>query len=88
MKSAESKNSIIADKIEAVKKSEENRLKILNNRLEMSATDPLITYREAAALVGCHEKTIIRWVRSGKLPVVKISSKTHRVKMSELEKML
>jgi len=39
-----------------------------------------LSIKEAASLIGVHDDTIRRWIKSGKLSVVKTAGGHHRVK--------
>ncbi len=47
----------------------------------------LLTIKEAAEMVGCHESTIRNWIKSGVIESLKIGGK-RRFKKSVIEKIL
>ena len=48
-------------------------------------TGPLITARQLAELLGVSTETCLRWVRSGKLPAIRLPSGAIRFREDELE---
>lgn len=49
------------------------------------AMEKLYTVREAADLIGCHPKTIFRFIREGRLTAVKIGPKSTRISYISLK---
>lgn len=49
------------------------------------APEKLYTVKEAAELLGCHPKSIFRYIREGRLEAVKIGSKSTRIPSSALK---
>jgi excisionase family DNA binding protein len=45
----------------------------------------LLTIREAAKHLRVHRKTLERWIRQGELPVIRLNSRTFRLRQTELE---
>lgn len=45
----------------------------------------MYTYKEIAKMFGVCTKTVMNWVRDGKLKVVKLSQRTVRITEEELE---
>jgi excisionase family DNA binding protein len=45
-----------------------------------------ITPSQAAALLGKSERTIVRWIKLGKLPAHQLKDKSYRVKTEDLER--
>ena len=50
--------------------------------------DRLLTFKDAAAMLSVHEKTVWGMARNGKLNVVAISAKGRRVRLSEIRKLM
>lgn len=50
--------------------------------------DKLLTTKQAAAILGCHPKTLLGYGLSGRLHPVRRSSRLIRWRQSEIEKML
>ncbi len=50
--------------------------------------DRLLTFKETAAMLSVHEKTVWSMARSGKFNVVAISAKGRRVRLSEIRKLM
>ena len=50
--------------------------------------DKLLNTRQAAAVLGCHPKTLLRYGLSGRLHPVRRSKRLLRWRQSEIEKML
>jgi excisionase family DNA binding protein len=51
-------------------------------------SDRLLTTREVAERFGVVSETILRWVRTGRLPAIRISTGAIRFRESELESWL
>lgn len=47
--------------------------------------EKLYTVREAAELLGCHPKSIFRYIREGRLTAIKLGSKSTRIARVELD---
>jgi excisionase family DNA binding protein len=45
----------------------------------------LLTAREVAALLGVHSETVLRYVRSGRIPAIRLPSEAVRFREGELE---
>lgn len=52
------------------------------------SVDKLLNARQAAAVLGCHPKTLLRYGLSGRLHPVRRSKRLLRWRQSEIEKML
>ena len=50
--------------------------------------DKLLTTKQAAAMLGCHPKTLLGYGLSGRLHPIRRSSRLIRRRQSEIEKML
>ena len=49
----------------------------------------LLTYKQAAQLLGYETHlTIWRWGQAGKIPIVKLSKRAHRIRLSDLKAFL
>jgi len=48
----------------------------------------LLKVDEVAAMLGVHPKTVYRWIREGKIEVIKLPSGRIRIPESEIEKIL
>lgn len=58
------------------------------NTTELSTDAPrLLTVRETAIATRAHQNTVLRWIRIGKLPAVRIGRK-HLIDREDLERML
>jgi excisionase family DNA binding protein len=51
-------------------------------------SDPLLTTRQVAERFGVVSETILRWVRCGRLPAIRISTGAIRFRESEIESWL
>ena len=51
-------------------------------------TRPLLTARDVAELLGLSTETVLRWVRSGKLPAIRLPSGAIRFDADELDEWL
>jgi excisionase family DNA binding protein len=47
--------------------------------------EPLLTYDEAAAVLGIAPRTLSAWVARGRLPVVVLSHTVRRIRRSDLD---
>ena len=43
--------------------------------------------KEVAALLGVHQNTVMKWIRSGKLPAQRFGEKLWRIRREDIEKM-
>ena len=50
--------------------------------------DRCLNRREVAALIGVSPKTIIRWVKTGKLPEIDLSPGIKRYKLQDIEALM
>lgn len=48
----------------------------------------LLTIKEIATALGTHPETVRRWIRGGKLPAMKATKRTIRVRSDVIEEML
>ena len=48
----------------------------------------LLTVQEIASALGTHPETVRRWIRSGKLPAMKATKRTIRVRSDVIEELL
>jgi excisionase family DNA binding protein len=48
-------------------------------------TDPLLTAREVAELLGVSAETVLRWVRAGTLPAIRLPSGAIRFQEATLD---
>lgn len=48
----------------------------------------LLTVREIASALGTHPETVRRWIRGGKLPAIKATKRTIRVRSDVIEELL
>jgi excisionase family DNA binding protein len=51
-------------------------------------TEPLLTAREVAVLVGVSSETVLRWVRRGELPAIRLPGGALRFPAQAIEKWL
>ena len=51
-------------------------------------TSPLLTAREVAERLGVSPETVLRWIRRGELPAIKLPGGAVRVREDELERWL
>jgi excisionase family DNA binding protein len=49
--------------------------------------DELLTVKEVAARLKVNPQTVRRWIRSGRLPAVRIGTRGHRVRATELRRL-
>lgn len=54
------------------------------DRMSTTDTDELLTMREAAAYLKVHRHTLRSIIRAGRLPTVGVSTRTRRVRRSDL----
>ncbi len=50
--------------------------------------DELLTVKEVAARLKVNPQTVRRWIRSGRLPAVRVSARGYRVRAAELRRFL
>ena len=55
---------------------------------EYPTNEALLSYAQAAQRLGVSRETIYRYQRAGKLPVIRLSSKTVRFRVSDLARLL
>jgi len=48
----------------------------------------LLTIKQIAAALGTHPETVRRWIRTGKLPAMKATKRTIRVRSDVIEAIL
>ncbi len=53
----------------------------------MSVIGTLKTVKQVAVMLGVDEQTVRRWVKAGKLPVIRLPSRRYRIAESEIMKM-
>lgn len=56
------------------------------DRERREGAEPLWTIREVAAYLHVHEKTVARWLRSGRLPCVRIGLGALSCRWAEVER--
>lgn len=47
----------------------------------------LISIKDAAKMLSVHRNTIRNWIRDGKLDVIRITNRTHRIDMEQIQKL-
>jgi molybdopterin-binding protein len=67
-------------------KNDDSSLKVL--KISMATTNPMLTPREAARLIGISYPTIKQWILSGKLKTLQTPGGHHRVAQSTLRPFL
>ena len=55
---------------------------------EYPTNETLLSYAQAAQRLGVSRETIYRYQRAGKLPAIRLSSKTVRFRVSDLARLL
>lgn len=55
---------------------------------EYPTNEALLSYAQAAQRLGVSRETIYRYQRAGKLPAIRLSSKTVRFRVSDLARLL
>jgi excisionase family DNA binding protein len=48
---------------------------------------PLLSPKQAAELLGLNKHTILRWIKTGRLPAQKLSAQTFRIRREDLDKL-
>jgi excisionase family DNA binding protein len=51
----------------------------------VAGLERLVELKEAGAVLGVHERTLRAWAAAGKFPVVRLSRRCLRVRLSDLE---
>jgi hypothetical protein len=57
----------------------------MQNELDQTAPNQLLKCPEVAAILGQKVSTIYAWCRSGKLPHLRLSRRSYRVRRSDLD---
>lgn len=57
-------------------------------RISRFGFDPVVSLREAAAIIGCHPDTLKNQARRGKLTILRISERRLGIRGSELNRYL
>jgi excisionase family DNA binding protein len=53
-----------------------------------TATRPLLTPREVAAMLGISKVTLYRYVKAGKIPAVRLSSHSFRFRPEDIDALI
>lgn len=53
-----------------------------------SASSPLLTRKQVAAIFGVHVETVKRWQKDGRLPAIVINSRVTRYSLEAVERLI
>lgn len=61
---------------------------VMSGNVKTHEDDPILTFSEAARLIGRHRSTIQRWVDQGKIKSMTLPGSRRAVRRSEIDKIL